>query len=844
MLRDRTANQQPEKKYARAQTREQKENTLKLQQTIRVAVCAVIVTLLIANAGLFAAQPVTKRKTKPVALKGAAALNQLKQDGQYDAAQAVLKQARFGVNRAEHTPLGRPAWHAPNPTAGYDAYITETGVSIAINNQSYVSLNLHSLGYGKALRNVAPGEISSDKQSINLRRDGGVQEWYVNSPDGLEQGFTLAEAPGVRQQGVPLRLALQVSEGWQATAGEDGQQVMLQSADGQVIEYSKLVVYDSQERNLPARMTVTKGQVVIEVEDSEATYPLTIDPTFTLQQKLWAADGVVDYMFGNSVALDGNTLVVGAWGDGGGSGVEGSAYVFTRNGTVWTLQQKLTATVGNAYNAFGNSVALDGDTLVVGASQDNVGASTYQGSAYVFTRSGTVWTLQQRLTANDGVSNTNFGSAVALDGNTIVVGAITHPGSAYVFTRNGTVWTQQQKLMANDGDQYDNFGKAVALDNDTLVVGAEWDDINANLDQGSAYVFTRNGTVWTQQQKLTASDGAGGDTFGVTVTLSGDTLMVGAPWDDIGANNGQGSVYYFTRSGTLWSQQQKLIANDGATNDSFGSAVALSGDTLIIGASSDIINANLFQGSAYVFTRNGTVWSQEQKLTANDGAAHDAFGKAVAISNDTMVVGALRDDIGANSNQGSAYVFVRPPCPPLTLAPAQLPNGVLNTAYQQSLTVSGGNLGPYQFAVTAGALPPGLSLTASGLLSGTPTALGTYQFTIRATGFNSPCSTSRTYTITITPSCPTFMIDPPTLPSGTKGLLYNETLTATGGIEPYRFIKKSGVLPPGLSLSLNGVISGTPTQTGHFTFIVLITDETGCASTWTTSITITQREIE
>ena len=159
---------------------------------------------------------------------------------------------------------------------------------------------------------IGPGEVSGDKQTINIAREGGLREWSVNGPDGLEHGFTLDEPPGARRQGVPLRLALQVSKGWRGVASEDGKLVTLLGPRDEAVEYSKLVVRDSLGRNIPARLTVVDGQVVIEAEDGEATYPLTIDPLFTLQQRLLAADGATGDTFGSAVALSGNTAVIGA----------------------------------------------------------------------------------------------------------------------------------------------------------------------------------------------------------------------------------------------------------------------------------------------------------------------------------------------------------------------------------------------------------------------------------------------------------------------------------------------------------------------------------------------------
>jgi hypothetical protein len=389
--------------------------------------------------------------------------------------------------------------------------------------------------------------------------------------------------------------------------------------------------------------------------------------SWSQQAKLTAGDGAADDRFGYSVALSGDTALVGAWLDDTVAGSDaGSAYVFTRSGTVWSQQAKLTAGDGAANDQFGYSVAVSGDTALVGALLDDIGANANQGSAYVFTRSGTTWSQEAKLTAGDGAANDRFGYSVAVSGDTTVVGAYfddidanADQGSAYVFTRSGTTWSQQAKLTAGDGAGGDLFGYYVAVSGDTAVVGAVADVIGANPDQGSAYVFTRNGTTWSEQAKLTAGDGAANDVFGWSVALSGDTAVVGARVDDIGANPDQGSAYVFTRSGTTWSQQAKLIAGDGAANDWFGTSVAVSGDTAVVGALFGDIGANTNHGSAYVFTRNGTSWSEQAKLTAGDGAVNDQFGYSVAVSGDTAVVGALFDNIGANSTQGSAYVFTR-----------------------------------------------------------------------------------------------------------------------------------------------------------------------------------------
>jgi len=401
------------------------------------------------------------------------------------------------------------------------------------------------------------------------------------------------------------------------------------------------------------------------------------------QAQLTASDGAADAWFGNAVAISGDTAVVGApYHDVGGNTDQGAAYVFVRSGTTWSQQAWLTASDGAASDLFGCSVALVGDTAVVGAPCDDVGAITNQGSAYVFTRSGTTWSEQQKLTASDGAASDFFGYSVALSGETALVGARfddvganAQQGSVYIYLRTGTIWSEQMKWVASDGAADDDFGWSVAISGDTALVGAYHDDVGANTDQGSVYVLAHSGDAWSEQAKLTASDGAANDNFGQSVALSGGTAVVGAHAYDVGANTDQGCAYVFARSGDAWSQQAKLTATDGAAHDWFGESVALVGDTAVVGALADDVGASSDQGSAYVFARSGTTWSQQAQLTATDGASGDQFGYSVALSGASALVGARYNDAGPNADQGSAYVFtgvVAKPGKPVAKSPKGL----------------------------------------------------------------------------------------------------------------------------------------------------------------------------
>jgi len=381
-----------------------------------------------------------------------------------------------------------------------------------------------------------------------------------------------------------------------------------------------------------------------------------VTPPFDTEQKLTASDGAFGDEFGHSVAFSGSTVVVGARADTIGAKLnQGSAYVFNRQGGSWVEGQKLTASDGAAGDQFGWSVAVSGSTIVVGAWLDDIGGNVDQGSAYVFNRQGGSWVETRKLTASDGAERDHFGWSVAVSGSTVVVGAIgdnTFQGSAYVFNRQGGSWVETQKLTASDGGTGE-FGYSVAINGSTVVVGA----ISSNSFQGAAYVFNRQGGSWVEEQKLTTSDGATFDLFGWSVAVSGSTVVVSARGDTVGANFDQGSAYVFNRQGGSWVEEQKLTASDGAAIDEFGLSVAISGLTVVVGSAGDGIGGNSFQGAAYVFNRQGGDWVETQKLSASDGGALDFFGHSVAISGSTVVVGAVTDAIGGNSFQGSVYVF-------------------------------------------------------------------------------------------------------------------------------------------------------------------------------------------
>lgn len=371
-------------------------------------------------------------------------------------------------------------------------------------------------------------------------------------------------------------------------------------------------------------------------------------------QKFEADDAASGTGFGEAISISNDTAIVGARFNLGNGQYSGAAYIYINSGGNWEQQEKLIAPDAATQDYFGHAVAIDGDTAVVAASDDDMGVDS--GSVYVFTRSGTTWTYQEKLTASDGVQYDRFGHAVAISGDTLVIAARddddlgTNSGSVYIFIRTGTSWSQQAKLTPSVSNTYAGFGSSVSIEGDTVVVGSGGTYCQGTTNPcGAAFVFVRSGTTWSQQQKLISSDLSTYDGFGSYVSISGDTVLASAYGND-DAGEVSGSAYIFTRSGTFWSQQAKLVASDAAAGDIFSLEVSLFNDSAVIGARQDD-DLGDSSGSVYIFVRSGNSWVEQTKLTAFDGEANDHFGIA-AISGDTVLVSAVGTGIG-----GAVYSY-------------------------------------------------------------------------------------------------------------------------------------------------------------------------------------------
>jgi hypothetical protein len=363
--------------------------------------------------------------------------------------------------------------------------------------------------------------------------------------------------------------------------------------------------------------------------------------------------------FGASVAIQGDTAIVGAPGhDSNGLIDAGAVYVFRRVGAAWEQRAILTAAMPSAYDHFGFSVSLDAATLVVGAYGAGVG-----GAVDSFVGADSAWVFEARLAPSAARSGDNFGAAVALHGDSVVVGAsgrradpdIRAAGAAFVFVRTDGAWAEQAELRAPAPTERDFFGNSVALHGDTALVGAY--GYGSGLERGAAFAFRRNGTSWSTPTRLIAPGADADGQFGSSVALSGTRALVGAEWDST-ADFLSGAAYVFADAGAEWVLLEALTASDALTSGEFGAAVALDGTTAVIGAPDAQRVSGSFAGAAYFFTESGNDWVQQDDVDGGDTASRDLFGYAMAVSGDTLVVGAPHQVL-TTAPDVAAFVFVR-----------------------------------------------------------------------------------------------------------------------------------------------------------------------------------------
>jgi hypothetical protein len=420
--------------------------------------------------------------------------------------------------------------------------------------------------------------------------------------------------------------------------------------------------------------TTTAPQKTLEVtgpmriaDNESSVYDLSVETgtSWIFQSKFAGPDTAPGDFFGYRVSIsgDGSYAIAASYGD---SNYTGSAYIFSRSGSTWGYQSKITGPDAEQGDRFGKSVALSGDGsyALVGAYR-HTDVVADQGSAYVFSRSGSSWTFQSEITAPDAAVGDRFGESVALsgDGSYAIVGArldddvASSSGAAYIFNRSGSSWTFQSKVTAPDpnpgGLHFLGCSVAISGDGSYAISGA----YGASDYTGAAYIFSRSGSSWSYQSKITAPDAAQQDRFGWSVSMSSDGsyAIAGADRDD-----STGSAYIFSRSGSSWSYQSKIRAPGVVTGDNFGYSVSISSDGsyAIAGAyGHDNIYYNT-SGAAFTFSRSGSSWTYHSKIVAPDIANYQYLGYSVSISGDGSyaIVGAYRTGI----NDGSAYMYNLP----------------------------------------------------------------------------------------------------------------------------------------------------------------------------------------
>jgi len=391
----------------------------------------------------------------------------------------------------------------------------------------------------------------------------------------------------------------------------------------------------------------------------------TLMPAITpAVQKVTPSDGEGRAWFGMSVAVFGDIALAGAPNATvNGHQGQGAVYIYNRVNGIWKQTQKLVASDGAAGDQFGQVATLfNGKTIIIAAPLATVGGQTWVGAAYLFSLVGTSWVQKQKLTPNGGEAFGTFGKCIALNAKYALIGAggaSTNnqyvKGSLYVFTfvpsNTGGSWNQTQRILAPDpNDDTAFFGCAAAMTNDTAIVGAYASTVGGNLGQGITYVFSLSGGNWILSDKLTASDGAARDNFGVSLALQGKTAFIGAP----GNATSQGAVYRFEKQGAHWVQAQKLTALDGTQISFFGASVNFANARVLVGAYA----TNSYRGAAYVFSASsGGVWAQRRKMAPADAETGDVFGYHTALDNDTALVSSWGADVGNNPGQGVAYLY-------------------------------------------------------------------------------------------------------------------------------------------------------------------------------------------
>ena len=558
---------------------------------------------------------------------------------------AIVTSAQLGVTAAAGTTTYSSADTLPaSANNGDQALVTST-------NRLYIYSN--GGWYNIALINSTPYWSTEASSSYNLNTDGTSTTITILAVDS--EGVNIV---------------------YTATADSDFNQLATITKDSDNGRTFIITPTDSENGTAVAGTgTVTfRASDGVNLVSTLSTFSLSFGPdwsatpTETIVRSI-NVEGADFFGTSLSISKDNNYLIVGAGKDDGAGNsntFSGCAYIFTRSGSSWTQQAILRHSDIANFDGLGEydvDINNDGTYAIATATAKD----SYAGAVYVFARSGSTWTQQAKLTAEGNAAASSFfgiRASISGDGSYVIVGqhlANSEAGAVYIFARSGSTWTRQLRQVGSVSGA--RLGASVAMsESGTYAASGEL----LSGTGGQVFVFTRSGSTWTMSSAIVPSDIAAGDQFGNSVAIEDDYLVVGSRNDDDGGD-ASGSAYVFNRSGSTWTQQAKLTASDAQASDQFGESVALSQDTnyIVVGAPDEDGGAGdpaALAGAAYVFERNGSTWTQLQKLTASDAQADDLFGERVAIGGDGsfVVVAAFQEDGGAGNpknNSGTVYVY-------------------------------------------------------------------------------------------------------------------------------------------------------------------------------------------
>ena len=736
-----------------------------------------------------------------------------------------------------------------NPDNGLSARFEAPGVRVAAGEEA-LRMTLRAAGPAGALSPVTRARPLAHGNRVVYER-GRLTEWYANGPFGIEQGFTVPRPLGDGTG--PLTLALGLDGELQTQLDADRRGATF-SASGGSISYADLWAADADGRSLPSRLELRGGELRIVVDDSGARYPLTIDPVFDTA-KLTSSDSLAGDEFGFAVDVSGDTVVVGARDDAFDIDPDnppppaleqGSAYVFEQPPTGWVdttaPAAKLTASDGTEEDRFGSAVAIEGDTIVVGASR-LAAVPQEAGSVYVFDKPVAGWddmTETAKLSPSDGETGDLFGHALDFEGTTIFVGApglgSLNDGAVYVYEKPAGPWanaTETAKLVPDQsGGQ---LGAGVSVSGDTLAAGAPGLDLEPGIsNQGAGVIFEKTEAGWSgagQKVLLAASDPGGDDALADSIAISGDTVVAGAAQDNTTGSN-DGSAYVFEEPGGGWgalgnviqTETAKLTASSPQIAARFGFFVDIEGGTIAIGASADTVDSDSARGSVYVFTEPAGGWAdgtERFQLLAEDGATSDNLGASVVLSGEEVFAGADGDD----SEEGATYVFeidLTPPDTSIASGPAQ---GSTVASRDATFTYTGpADTDHFECKLDG---EPGFTACPSGGKSYSGVGDGSHTFSVRAvdTSANTdPVPATRTWAVDATPP-DTAIAAGPSGPTADTTPTFEFTATELGATFACSIDRGSPTFGPCSGPSASH--TPDPLLPGSYTFRVRATDGVG-----------------